>query len=192
MQRRSVLAAATAAVGAWATWLAAIPLVGSLAPSAKARALGSPIEVDLAALRPGEVRPFMYRGRTMLVLRRTEEMLGKLSAMRDRAFDDRTDPDRPPEPSYADNEQRSRNPEFLVIEGVCPHLGCVPRLKNAANGRELVGDWWQGGFICPCHTSAYDYAGRVVRGPAPYDLPVPPHHYLTPTRIIIGEEGPTS
>jgi ubiquinol-cytochrome c reductase iron-sulfur subunit len=190
MQRRSVLAAATAAVGAWAAWLAAIPLVGSLAPSARARALGGPVEVDLSTLRPGEVRAFTYRGRTMLVLRRTGEMLGKLSAMRDRAFDDRTHRDRPREPAYADNEQRSRNPEILVIEGVCPHLGCVPRLKNVADGRELVGAWWQGGFICPCHTSAYDYAGRVVQGPAPYDLPVPPYHYLTPTRIIIGEEAP--
>ena len=192
MERRSFLAAAVAAVGAWAAALASIPLIGSLVPSARAKALGEPVEIDLAPLRPGEVKPFMYRGRTMLVLRRTEEMQNALAAMRDRRLDRAPHPDRLPDPGYADNEYRSRNPEFLVVEGVCTHLGCVPRLKTAEQGRELLGDWWAGGFICPCHDSGYDYSGRVVRGPAPRDLPIPPHRYLTPTRIVIGEETPST
>jgi len=188
MERRSFLAAAAATVGAWAASLAAIPLIGSLVPSARARALGSPIEVDLSVLRPGQVKPFMYRGRTMLVLRRTQEMLDALAATHDRELDQGPDPDHPPDPLYVDGEHRAINREFLVVEGVCTHLGCVPRLKNAAQGREAFGDWWAGGFHCPCHDSGYNYAGRVIKGPAPRDLPVPPHRYLTPTRIVIGEE----
>lgn len=190
MERRSFLAAAVAAVGAWAAGLASIPLIGSLVPSARARALGEPIEIDLAPLRPGEVKPFMYRGRTMLVLRRTAEMRAALAQMRDRRRDQSRDADRAPDPSYANGELRSIDPEFLVVEGVCTHLGCVPRLKDAAQGREAFGDWWAGGFHCPCHDSGYDYSGRVVKGPASRDLPIPPHRYLTPTRIIIGEETP--
>ena len=128
----------------------------------------------------------------MLVLRRTAEMRSALAATRDRRVDQSRDPDRAPDPRYADNELRSINPEFLVVEGVCTHLGCVPRLKNAEQGREAVGDWWAGGFICPCHVSGYDYSGRVIKGPAPRDLPVPPHRYVTPTRIVIGEEAPST
>lgn len=192
MERRSVLTAALAAVGAWAASLASIPLIGSLVPSARAKALGGPIEVDLSTLRSGEVRPYMYQGRTMLVLRRTPQMLAALDAMRDRRLDTGSNPDREPDPSYVDTEHRSRESEFLVVEGVCTHLACVPRLKDAAQGREIVGDWWAGGFICPCHVSGYDYAGRVVKGPAPHNLRVPPHHYVTPTRIVIGEETPST
>ena len=192
MERRSFLAAATAVVGVWGAALASIPLIGSLMPSKRAKALGQPVEIDLALLRPGEARAFMYRGRTMLVLRRTEAMRAALADMRERRLDRRTDPDRVPEPSYADNELRSIDPDFLVVEGVCTHLGCVPRLKNAEQGRQAVGDWWAGGFLCPCHTSGFDYSGRVVKGPAPRDLPVPPHRYLTPTRIVIGEETPAT
>ena len=190
MERRTFLATALAAVSAWAAGLASIPLIGSLVPSARARALGEPVEIDLAPLRPGEMKAYMYRGRTMLVLRRTPEMRAVLPEMRDRRIDQSKDPERAPDPSYADNELRSINPDFLVVEGVCTHLGCVPRLKSAEQGREQVGDWWAGGFICPCHVSGYDYSGRVVKGPAPRDLPVPPHRYLTPTRIVIGEETP--
>lgn len=154
--------------------------------------MGEPVEIDLAPLRPGEVKPFMYRGRTMLVLRRTAGMRNALAAMRDRRLDRHTDPDRRPDPGYADNENRSIDPEFLIVEGVCTHLGCVPRLKSAEQGRAAVGDWWAGGFLCPCHDSGFDYSGRVVKGPAPRDLPIPPHRYLTPTRIVIGEETPTT
>lgn len=184
MERRRFLSSATSLVGALAAYFSAIPFFSSLLPSAKARALAGPIEVDLSVLRPGEVRAYLYRGQTMLVLRRTEEMISTLSSMENRLLDsgDTTDP------VYIANGDRSVRPEFLIVEGVCTHLGCVPRLTDAEQGQGVVGEWWQGGFVCPCHISGYDYAGRVVRGPAPRNLPVPPHRYLSPTRIVIGEE----
>lgn len=119
----------------------------------------------------------------MLVLRRTAEMLGGLDVMSARRHDRDT-----LDPPYAASPHRSIDPEFLVVEGVCPHLGCVPQLKGPVEGKAAVGDWWKGGFICPCHVSAFDYTGRVVKGPAPTNLLVPPHRYLSPTRIVIGEE----
>lgn len=184
MNRRKVLAAAATIAGGVAAYFVSIPFVRSLLPSVKARALAAPIEIDLSGLRPGEVRPYIYRGRPILVLRRTQEMLNLLSSMEDRAIDlDTADPD------YAANESRSISPEFLVVEGVCTHLGCVPRLTSAADGTRAVGEWWTGGFICPCHISGYDYAGRVVRGPAPRNLPVPPYRYLSATKIIVGDDS---
>jgi ubiquinol-cytochrome c reductase iron-sulfur subunit len=185
MKRRSALGAAAALTGAVGAYFAAIPFVRSLLPSAKSQAQGGPIEIDLSALKPGEVRPYSYRGRTMLVLRRTPEMLGKLAAMTDRIIDSEPVAD----PDYATNESRSIRREYLVVEGVCTHLGCVPRLISAEDGREAVGEWWTGGFLCPCHNSGFDYAGRVVKGPAPSNLPVPPHRYLSATRLVIGEES---
>ena len=186
MQRRSVLGAAAALAGGIAAYLAAMPFIRSLRPSARAEALGEPIEIDLSVIRPGEVRPYAYRGRTILVLRRTPEMIGKLAAMTDRLID--SDPVGDPE--YVENEARSIEKEILVVEGVCTHLGCVPRLISAEAGREAAGDWWAGGFWCPCHDSAYDYAGRVVKGPAPHNLRIPPHRYVSASRVIVGEESP--
>lgn len=185
MKRRSLFGAAAALTGAVGAYFAAIPFVRSLLPSAKSQALGGPIEIDLSVLRPGEVRPYSYRGRTVLVLRRTPEMLSNLGTMMDRMI---IDPEAEPDPDYAANENRSIEREFLVVEGVCTHLGCVPRLVSAEVGQEAVGEWWTGGFVCPCHNSGFDYAGRVVKGPAPSNLPVPIHRYLTATRLVIGEE----
>ena len=184
MNRRKLLAAATSLVGSFAGILAAAPFVRSLLPSAKARALAEPIEIDLSGLAPGQVKAYEYRGRIVLVLRRTREMLSALTAMRDRLIDEAVDAD----PSYVAAESRSIEPEFLIVEGVCTHLGCVPRLTGAAAGQRQVGAWWSGGFVCPCHVSAYDYSGRVVKGPAPSNLPIPPHRYITPTRVVIGED----
>jgi ubiquinol-cytochrome c reductase iron-sulfur subunit len=183
MNRRNVLAGFLSALAAVSAYAASVPFVRSFVPSARARAKGNPIEVDLSTFRPGEVRPYEYRGRVMLVLRRTAEMLGKLDVMSARRHDRDT-----LDPPYAASPHRSINPEFLVVEGVCPHLGCVPQVRGQAEGKELVGDWWRGGLICPCHVSAFDYTGRVVKGPAPENLRVPPHRYLSPTRIVIGEE----
>jgi ubiquinol-cytochrome c reductase iron-sulfur subunit len=188
MDRRRVLSAAATALGGLAAYVASVPFFRSFLPSAKARALGDPIEVDLTQLRPGEVKPYLYRGRTMLVLRRTDEMLEALHTSDDRFLD--TEP--VSDPVYVSAEQRSLRPEFLVVEGVCTHLGCVPQLKSIGEGRQEMGAWWQGGFICPCHHSGFDYAGRVVQGPAPRNLPIPPHRYVSPTRIVIGEEPPIS
>jgi ubiquinol-cytochrome c reductase iron-sulfur subunit len=120
----------------------------------------------------------------MLVLRRTAEMIDSLDVMAARRRDPETR-----DPAYAAGPHRSINPEFLVVEGVCPHLGCVPQLRGPVEGKRAVGDWWEGGLICPCHVSSFDYTGRVVKGPAPTNLRVPPHRYVSATRIVIGEES---
>lgn len=183
MDRRRVLGAAASLAGVWAAYLASIPFFRSFLPSQKALALGGPVEVDLAEIKPGQVKAYAYRGRTMLVLRRTPAMLEAVDSMRDRLRDAGGE-----DPAYVANANRSIRPEFLVIEGVCTHLACVPKLRDPNEGRAMVGEWWAGGFLCPCHTSGFDYAGRSVRGPASRNLPVPPHRYVSPTRIVIGEE----
>jgi ubiquinol-cytochrome c reductase iron-sulfur subunit len=119
----------------------------------------------------------------MLVLRRTPEMLANLGAMSDRL----RDPNIGEDPPYVANPHRSIDPEFLIIDGTCTHLGCVPLPHDAVEGKEKMGGWWEGGLICPCHRSGFDYAGRVVQRPAPTNLRVPPHRYVSPTRIVIGE-----
>lgn len=182
VNRRGFLNLSFAGVATLATYFASIPFVRSLLPSAKAHALGEPIEVDLAQLRPGEVRPYAYRGRTMLVMRRTEQMLAQLQAAEARLLDRETQ-----DPGYVQGPYRSANPEYLVVEGVCTHLGCVPQHKDSQAGRTAMGDWWPGGFICPCHRSGFDYAGRVIQGPAPTNLPIPPHRYVSASRVVIGE-----
>jgi ubiquinol-cytochrome c reductase iron-sulfur subunit len=97
------------------------------------------------------------------------------------------DPDLSADPFYVSGPLRSTRPEFLVVEGVCTHLGCVPQLKGVAEGKREMGDWWQGGLICPCHRSGYDYAGRVVQGPAPRNLAIPPYHFVSESKLVIGE-----
>ncbi|HEX7080169.1 MAG TPA: ubiquinol-cytochrome c reductase iron-sulfur subunit [Gammaproteobacteria bacterium] len=183
MNRRGFLKLSLTGLSGLAAFLGSIPFVRSFLPSAKAKALGNPIEVDLSRLRPGEVGAYAYRGRTMLVLRRTDEMLAQLGAAEQRLLD----PGIVPDPAYVHAPYRSIDPEYLVVEGFCTHLGCVPRLKDREEGRQAMGGWWPGGFICPCHRSGYDYAGRVIQGPAPTNLPIPPHRYVSPTRIVIGE-----
>jgi ubiquinol-cytochrome c reductase iron-sulfur subunit len=186
--RRRFLRLSLAGLGAVAAFFGSIPFVKSFLPSAKARALGNPIDVDVSELEPGGVKPCLYRGETMLVLRRTKEMLATLAATDDLQLDTTPDPDYT-DPSYVDPKNRAINPEFLVVRGVCTHLGCVPQIKGE-DGKKIIGEWWPGGFICPCHQSGYDYAGRVIRGPAPRNLPVPPHRFASPTRIVIGEPPP--
>ena len=186
MERRDFLRVSLTGLGAVATFLGSIPFVKSFLPSAKAKALGNPVEVDLSTIEPGTVQAHLYRGQTMLVLRRTKEMLATLAKTDALVLDTTPDPDYT-DPDYVDRENRGITPEFLVVRGVCTHLGCVPVLRGD-DGKQTLGDWWRGGFICPCHQSGYDYAGRVVRGPAPRNLPVPPHRFASPTRIVIGEE----
>lgn len=182
MERRGFLSLALAAVSGAAGFLSAVPFVRSFLPSAKARGLAGPVEIDLSGLSPGQVTAHSFRGDTMLVLRRTPEMLAQLDSMQEHRRDDGTTVD----PPYVDARHRAINPEYLVVRGVCTHLGCVPQ-QRSAEGQATVGSWWTGGFICPCHQSAFDNTGRVVRGPAPRDLPIPPHRYAGATRLIIGE-----
>jgi len=185
MNRRRLIQTSLNALTGLAGFFAAVPFVKSLLPSAKAQALSDPIQVDVTKIAPGEVAAYLYRGVPMLVLRRTPEMLTELATTDALVLDHNADPDRA-DPPYVDPHHRSINPEFLVLRGVCTHLGCVPQLKDE-EGKAIVGDWWPGGFICPCHQSGFDYAGRVIRGPAPLNLPVPPHHYVGPTTLVIGE-----
>jgi ubiquinol-cytochrome c reductase iron-sulfur subunit len=185
MERRGFLRLSIAGLGSVAAFLGSIPFVKSFLPSAKALGLGLPIDVDLSRIEPGTVGTFLYRGYPVLVLRRTPEMLATLAATEKLALDTTPDPDYV-DPEYVDARNRAINPEFLVLRGVCTHLGCVPQHRDEA-GKQIVGDWWPGGFICPCHQSGFDYAGRVIRGPAPRNLPVPPHRYASATRLVIGE-----
>ena len=182
MERRGFLSLSLAAVSGVAAFFSSIPFLKSMVPSAKAHGLANPIEVDLTKLQPGQVGAYSYQGNTMLVLRRTPQMLATLDSMRDHRLDD----DATNDPPYVDPEHRAINPEYLVLRGVCTHLGCVPQ-KRADEGRAAVGQWWTGGFICPCHQSGFDYTGRVVRGPAPRNLPIPAHRYAEASKLIIGE-----
>jgi ubiquinol-cytochrome c reductase iron-sulfur subunit len=185
MERRDFLRVSLTGLSAVATFFGSIPFVKSFLPSAKARALGNPIDVDLSKIEPGAVQAHLYRGEPILVLRRTRQMLATLATTDALVLDKTPDPDYS-DPAYVDPESRSIDPEFLVVRGVCTHLGCVPQLRGT-DGKQTLGDWWPGGFICPCHQSGYDYAGRVVRGPAPRNLSVPPYRFASPTRIVIGE-----
>jgi ubiquinol-cytochrome c reductase iron-sulfur subunit len=187
MERRGFLRASLAGLSGVAGFFSSIPFVKSFLPSARARALGNPVEIDLSRIEPGSVGTYLYRGETMLVLHRTPEMLATLAATDALALDTVPDPELA-DPPYVDAHNRAINSEYLVIRGVCTHLGCVPQQKDEAAGKRIVGDGWPGGFVCPCHQSGFDYAGRVIRGPAPRNLPVPPHRYAGPTRLVIGEE----
>ncbi len=185
MNRRKALARITAAVGGIGLAIASIPLLRSLYPSERAKALGAAVSVDLSGFAAGEVRSVIWRGQAVFVMRRSAEQLDNLRVTDDRGLDD-SDPSEI-QPDYVDSKHRSVIPEFLVLIANCTHAGCVP-LQDVDRGRSLLGDWWPGGFHCPCHDSMYDYAGRVVRGPAPLNLRVPPHHFVGNNQLVIGED----
>lgn len=183
---RRNLIAATAAVSAAAGAGAAVPFVWSWWPSERAKAAGAPVEVDISRMEPGELKIVEWRGKPVWVVRRTKEMLDSLKTV----VANLTDPasSASAQPEYAKNESRAVKPEFMVMEGVCTHLGCSPQLKGIDAKGEMGGDW-EGGFYCPCHGSKFDYAGRVFKGaPAPLNLPVPPHTYLSEGTILIGDD----
>jgi len=174
------------AVGGVAGAGVALPLVSTFAPSDKARAAGAPVEVDIGTLAPGEMRTVEWRGKPVWIIRRTEEQLASLAKLND----DMADPDSKRAgytPEYAKNEHRSREPELFVCVGICTHLGCSPTPRFATGGQPGLPANWEGGFLCPCHGSTFDMAGRVYKNkPAPDNLEVPPYQYLSDTRIIIG------
>ena len=182
--RRHFLTVATVVTGAAGAVAAAIPFLSSLKPSARAQALGAPVEVPLGSLQPGELVRVMWRGRLVFVLRRTEAMLQKLEGLADQLRDPESEVVEQ-QPEYAANETRSVRPEYLVIEGSCTHLGCAP-LEDFDG--ELSPDY-SGGFFCPCHGSRVDLAGRVFKGvPAPTNLRVPPHRFVRDDLILIGQD----
>ena len=183
---RRNLVVATAVVGGAASAGAAVPFVISWFPSERAKAAGAPIEVDVSKLAPGELGIYEWRGKPVWVFRRSAEMLDGLKKLGAQLIDPSSDV--PQQPEYAKNENRSIKPEVMVVVGVCTHLGCSPKEKSAEAKAEMGADW-PGGFYCPCHGSKFDFAGRVYKGaPAPTNLEVPPHMYLSDNKILIGED----
>ncbi len=186
--RRYLLLATTgvAAVGAVG---AAIPFVQSWQPSARARALGAPIKVNIAKLKPGELLGPLpaWRGQPIFVVKRTPEALAILeNELENLADPSSLDSD---QPDYAENAHRSRNPEIGVYLGLCTHLGCSPKYYGAVQPEAFESNW-KGGFFCPCHGSKFDLAGRVEKNlPAPTNLTVPPHYYESDTTLVIGLDG---
>ena len=180
--KRHFLTIATAVTGSAGIAFAAVPFLSSLKPSARARALGAPVEVPLSSLEPGEMIRVVWRGKLVYVLRRTNDMLSRLKGLTDLLRDpDSLEPDMQPE--FAINEHRSLNPEYLVVEGACTHLGCAPLPQFEVT----PSDDWFGGFFCPCHGSKFDLSGRVYKGvPAPTNLKVPPYSFTQSDVITIG------
>ena len=183
--RRHFLAVATAVTGIVGVTAAAVPFISSLKPSARAQALGAPVEVSIGSLEPGAMIRVLWRGKLVFVLRRTEEMLSRLAAN----MENLRDPDSAEveqQPDYAANDTRSVRPEYLIVEGSCTHLGCAPLEDFDVRPAEN----WGGGFFCPCHGSKFDLAGRVFKGvPAPTNLRVPPHRFVRADLILIGQDS---
>jgi ubiquinol-cytochrome c reductase iron-sulfur subunit len=167
------------------------PLVDSMEPSEDVLAAGAPIDVDIASIQPGQQIIAVWRSRPIFIARRTPDELKTLQVPQDLALLRDPDSDALQQPSYAKNWYRSVKPELLVLVGICTHLGCIPEFVPAPGGS--LGPSWPGGYFCPCHGSRYDLAGRVFTGvPAPYNLPVPPYHFVSDTVIRIGENPPGS
>ena len=181
---------ATAAVGGVGVAAVAVPFVSTFQPSERAKAAGAAVEVDISGIKPGEKITVEWRGKPVWIVKRTPEQLASLPKVdalladpkSERKVDELT-------PSYARNENRSIKPETLVVVGICSHLGCSPSDKFQTGAQPSLPNDWAGGFLCPCHGSTFDLAGRVYKNkPAPDNLEVPPHMYLSDTRLLIGED----
>ena len=180
MERRRFLTLSTAVVGAVGAGFVAVPFLGSWMPSKKALAAGAPVEADISKLEMGQAIKVEWRGKSVIIVRRSEQVLNTLAEVEEKLLDPNSD-DVAQQPPYALNQHRSINKEYLVLLSWCTHLGCSPTFNP-----EVKADW-QGGFICPCHGSKFDMAGRVHKSmPAPNNMIVPPHQYLSDTRILIG------
>jgi ubiquinol-cytochrome c reductase iron-sulfur subunit len=182
-----IASSCTGAVGGLA---AAVPFVSSFSPSERAKAAGAAVEVDISSLKPGEKVTVEWRGKPVWIIRRTPEQLAMLKKGEAQLADAKSER-KPSEltPEYARNEARSIKPEVFVAVGICSHLGCSPSDKFQVGAQASLPDDWAGGFLCPCHGSTFDMAGRVYKNkPAPDNLEVPPHMYLSDTRLIIGED----
>jgi len=187
--RRGLLAA-TCAVGGVAGLATAGAFVSTFQPSERAKAAGAPVEADISDLKPGEMKTFEWRGKPVWIIKRTPEMVAALPK-NDKELADPDSLRNPNEltPEYARNGNRSRKPEILVAVGICSHLGCSPTEKFQLGAQPSLPDDWAGGFLCPCHGSTFDLAGRVYKNkPAPDNLEIPPHMFLSDTKIIIGKD----
>ncbi|MFW9616444.1 ubiquinol-cytochrome c reductase iron-sulfur subunit [Aquabacterium sp.] len=180
------MACAAGGVGGVAT---AIPFVSTFQPSERARAAGAAVEADISALKPGEMMTVEWRGKPVWIMRRTPEQLAALAKIEGQLTDPKSELKPEECPEYARNAHRSIKPEYLVTVGICTHLGCSPSSKFQTGPQPSLPDDWQGGFLCPCHGSTFDLAGRVFKNkPAPTNLEVPPHMYLSDTKLLIGED----
>lgn len=167
----------------------AVPLISSFEPSELAKAAGAPVEADISDIKPGEMKTVEWRGKPVWILRRTPEMLASLKKDEAQLVDPQSDRTNIPTPEYAKNQWRSRNPEFMVMIGICTHLGCSPNSKFTPGAQPSLPTDWPGGFLCPCHGSTFDLAGRVFKNkPAPDNLEVPPYMFLSETKLLIGED----
>jgi len=187
LKKRRFLTAATAVVGAVGAGFAAVPFLASWQPSERAKALGAPEEADISKLELGALLRVKWRGKVCWVVHRTEENLKDLPSLDPLLTDPNSEV--PQQPPYCKNGTRSIKPEYLVAVGICTHLGCSPTYRPEIAPADL-GDSWKGGFFCPCHGSKFDLAARVFNGsPAPKNLVIPPHQYLSDTVILIGDDG---
>ena len=181
---------ATAVVGGAGVATVAVPFVSTFSPSERAKAAGAAVEVDISAIKPGEKITVEWRGKPVWIVKRTPEQLASLPKV-DALLADPKSQRKQDEltPAYARNENRSIKPEMLVVVGICSHLGCSPSDKFQTGAQPSLPNDWAGGFLCPCHGSTFDLAGRVYKNkPAPDNLEVPPHMYLSDTRLLIGED----
>lgn len=174
------------AVGGLAT---AVPFVSTFTPSERAKAAGAAVEADISGLKPGEKMTVEWRGKPVWIVRRTPEQLEALKKLDSQVVDPNSERTAYPIPAYAKNPHRSIKPEYLIVLGICTHLGCSPSDKFTPGPQPSLPDDWQGGFLCPCHGSTFDLAGRVFKNkPAPDNLEVPPHMYLSDTKLLVGED----
>lgn len=185
--RRRFLVAATSVVGVAGAAGVAIPFIGSWNPSAKAKAAGAPVKVTISNIEPGAMITVEWRGKPVYIVRRTPEALAGLDKMNDGLRDPNSE--KSVQPAYVDSASRAIKPEFLVLLGLCTHLGCAPKFRPDVGAADLGGNSWLGGFFCACHGSKFDLAGRVFMGvPAPLNLEVPPYRFESDQVIVIGED----
>ncbi|MDH5710413.1 MAG: ubiquinol-cytochrome c reductase iron-sulfur subunit [Gammaproteobacteria bacterium] len=186
--KRRFLVASTSVVGAVGAGFVAVPFVASWMPSERAKNAGAPVEADISRLEEGRMMTVEWQSKPVWIVRRSEKTVADLESnnanLRDPASDNVDQ-----QPEYAKNQHRSIKPEILVLVGICTHLGCSPTFRPDIAPADL-GENWLGGFFCPCHSSRFDMAGRVFQGvPAPTNLSVPPHYYVSDNVILVGKDG---
>ncbi len=182
--KRRFLVTLASATGGVAALGVATPFVMSMMPSARAKAAGAPVEVDLSKVEPGMLLAVEWRGKPVWVVNRSREMLDLLTKHDARLTDPKCED--PQQPDYCKNVTRSIKPEYLIVVGICTHLGCSPNFRKEVGPSDLGADW-PGGWLCPCHGSRFDLSARVFKGsPAPTNLVIPPHKYLSDTKVLIG------
>jgi ubiquinol-cytochrome c reductase iron-sulfur subunit len=190
LSRRRFLTVATSVTGVVGLAFTAVPFIASFRPSARAQALGAPVEIDISKLESGAMLRYKWRGRPVWVVRRTPEMLERMRSSGAKLADPGSEESE--QPTYAVNDHRSLKEEILVLIGLCTHLGCAPIERFDIAPADLGPDW-PGGFYCPCHGSKFDLAGRVYAGfPAPTNLPIPPHRFVGDNLIIVGDDSGVS